>query len=389
MLIDIIIIVLIISAILRGKDIGFVQQLFSTIGFFVGLLLGAVVSPDIIKLFHGQLDRSISTLIATLGGAALVLYLGESIGLIVKRKLQNLKINRFDNILGSLISVVSVIIGVWLAAAILVTLPYLSLQSDIKNSRIISFLNQTLPPTPNVIAGIGNLIDPNGFPRVFNNGEPTPSNLNPTKPSMAIFQNVLNLEKDSVDKVSGLGCGGIVEGSSFVVNNNEVATNAHVVAGVKNPYVLINNQKIKARVIYFNPNLDFALLQVNTSNQKPLKINSAIASSNSPALVMGYPGGGNFSATTAVVLNNFNAIGSNIYGKGNTQRQIYEIAANIIPGNSGGPLINTSGQVFGIVFAQSTEYNNIGFALTTSKIVKIINSVSINSPSVGTGSCAE
>lgn len=389
MIIDIIILVLLFSAILRGKEIGFIQQLFSTIGFFVGLVLGAIIAPHTSQYVHTQLSKSLLSLVVTLGGAILVLFLGETVGQKLKKKLTNLKINRFDNILGSLVSALSVIIGVWLSAAILITLPYVSLQNDLKSSKIISFLNTTLPPTPKIISDIGNLIDPNGFPRVFNSGEPAPTHLAANLPDVAQFNNIIKLDSASVEKISGLGCGGIVEGSGFIVDHNEIATNAHVVAGIKQPYVQINNQQLPAKVIYFNPNLDFALLKVNTFSNKVLQVSSSIAQNNSPAVVLGYPGGGPFSVKTAIILNNFDAIGSNIYGQGNTSRQIYELQANIIPGNSGGPLITANNQVVGIVFAQSTEYNHVGYALTTPKIVKIINSTNLNSPAKYTGNCAE
>ena len=105
--------------------------------------------------------------------------------------------------------------------------------------------------------------------------------------------------------------------------------------------------------------------------------------------VLGFPGGGNFDATPAVVLDDFTAAGRNIYDQGNTNRDVYEIKATVIPGNSGGPLINTSGAVIGVVFAESTTYNQVGYALTTPQVLSEIHQAEARNQTVSTGSCAE
>jgi len=320
--------------------------------------------------------------------AFILLTVGEYIGMYLKHKVSRLKIDKLDNILGSLISVVSVLIGVWLGVAILRTLPFVSFQNDLKSSKIIAALDRHLPPAPNIIADLSHLVDPNGFPRVFNGNEPPPVS-NAKLPAYATIASAINKDRPSVVKIVGDGCGGIVEGSGFVVRNDLIATNAHVVAGIAQPYVEDANGSHLATVVYFNPNLDFALLKVSDLAGKPLNIKNGIVADNTPAAALGYPGGGNFKADAADIMNEFDATGSNIYDQGSTNRQVYEVDADIIPGNSGGPLINTNGVVVGIVFAQSTEYNGVGYALVSTPIINIINNNQYNTASVSTGGCAE
>lgn len=388
MILDIIIIVLLISAVIRGREIGFVQQAFSTVGFFGGLLIGALIEPYTVAMAHTQLSRSLVTLLTTIGMGFVLLMIGEYVGALLKHKVVALKINKFDNILGSLISVVSVLLGVWLGVAILRTLPNLAFQRDIRSSKIVAALDRHLPPAPNIIADLTHLVDPNGFPRVFNGGEPSPPG-SVKLPPYAMLAAAIAKDRPSVDKIVGEGCGGIVEGSGFVVRPGIIATNAHVVAGIAQPYVEDSNGNHRATVIYFNPNLDFALLRVSGLAGSPLNVSANTVANNTDSAALGYPGGGNFKADPAVVMEQFDATGSNIYQQGSTNRQIYEVEANIIPGNSGGPLITTNGTVVGVVFAQSTEYNDVGYALVTTPIVHIINSTSPNSAAVSTGSCAE
>jgi S1-C subfamily serine protease len=75
--------------------------------------------------------------------------------------------------------------------------------------------------------------------------------------------------------------------------------------------------------------------------------------------------------------------------QGSTTRDVYSIKATVIPGNSGGPLINKEGAVIGLVFAQSTTYDQVGYALTSPQFVQEFHQHNNASQGVGTGQCAE
>ncbi len=388
MLIDAIIIVLIISAIFRGREIGFVQQLFSTAGFFGGLILGAALQPHTVTLVEGQLARSLVTIVTTLGIAFLGLVIGESLGVLVKRRMHVGKVNKLDNGFGAVLSIVSILVAVWLSASVIKALPFPNLQQAMQESKISSQLSQRLPFAPNVIASIGHLVDPNGFPQVFTDGEPNPPDKINLPTSSALLAAV-NKDRESVVKVVGQGCGGLVDGSGFVVGDDTVVTNAHVVAGIQRQYVTDSKGTHSASVIWFDPALDLAVLRVTNLAGDPLPLSTKTVADKTPVAVLGYPGGGAFSANPAAVLDQYTARGRDIYGRGNTSRSIYEVAANVQPGNSGGPLVRADGTVVGVVFARSTSYDNVGYALTMSPVVAAINRAVANNSVVTTGSCAE
>jgi S1-C subfamily serine protease len=238
------------------------------------------------------------------------------------------------------------------------------------------------------LSSLNKLIDPNGFPQVFNGLEPSPHSTAPM-PSLGSFDGVVKAAAASVVKVEGTGCGGIVEGSGFVASNNRVATNAHVVAGVANPKVIDDNGIHNTRVIWFDPDLDLAVLQVGNLAGKPLQLNSAEQASNTTGVVLGYPGGGSFTAQPAAIIDHFTAYGRNIYDQGSTVRDIYSLHAKIIPGNSGGPVLGADGQVLGIVFATSTTYNNVGYALTGHQVAGELATAEKSTTVRSTGSCSE
>jgi S1-C subfamily serine protease len=388
MLVNIIIIIFAISSIFRGREIGFVRQIFSTVGFFGGLFIGALIEPHTISLVHTAASRSIVTLVTTLGCAMILLTIGEYIGIKLKHKVLLRRINSVDNVLGSILSIVSLMISVWLTAAILNSLPLPGIQNAVRSSIIVADLDKALPSAPKVISDLGSLIDPNGFPQVFLGNEPSPTQ-NVALPNLGALQSAVAEDRDSVVRIEGQGCGGIVEGSGFIIGNGLVATNAHVVAGIKHPYVDNNEGSYVATPVWFDPNLDFAVLRVPGISGRTLSLSGAHIAKDTPGAVMGYPGGGPFTAGPAAVLEEFEATGRNIYGDGNTKRDVYEIQANVIPGNSGGPLVNESGTVIGIVFAESTTYAHVGYALAMSKVITEIADAKANEVPVSTGSCAE
>lgn len=388
-LLDALIIILAVSALYRGHELGLTRQLFSTAGFIVGLLLGSVLQRWTIQLGDTPVSRSLIALMTTLGLAFLLLAIGEQIGVRLKSRVQEWKINKLDGWLGSVIGAATLLVAVWLSAAILLTLPLKDTQTQIRGSAIISRLNQSLPPATSVIAGLGHLINPNGFPQVFTGNEPALEG-DTTIPGISPqLQQAIDRSKASVVRFEGVGCGGVVEGSGFVIDSDLVVTNAHVVAGVQKIYLRDANGQHTGTVVWFDPDLDFAIVRANNLAGQPLLINNSPVDSGTQAAVLGYPGGGPLNAGGAEVLDRFNARGRDIYNDNITRREIYSLAAKVIPGNSGGPLINAEGSVIGIIFAQSTAYENVGYALTTQQTAAAINQAQAQNRPVANGTCAE
>ena len=388
LLINLIIILIVLISVFRGWTIGLVRQLFSAIGFFGGLFLGAYLEHWVVNFGHSNLSRTIYALLCTLGLAFILLTIGELVGNYLKKRIAFKELNILDNILGSLVSIAAIIISIWLAAAVLSSVNIPSLNSFINSSSIIRTLDKDFPNAPVLIEKLGSIIDPNGFPKVFVGEEPAVSR-NVNLPSLSAFSLAINRDQNSVVKVEGLGCGGMVEGSGFVVSKNLVATNAHVIAGIHQVYVYAANGSHLATPIYFNPNLDFAILKVNNLNQTPLNIETNTLNNGTDGIVIGYPGGGPLTIKPAVILDEINAVGLNIYGQGSVTRSVYELKADVIPGNSGGPLIEKNGDVSGVVFAQSTTYNEVGYALTANQISTPIHQALLNQTPVSTRGCAE
>lgn len=387
--IDLLIILFLVGSLMRGWRIGLLRQAGSTLGFLVGLFLGSWVGNAIIAHENGSLNKSLTSLLVILLCSFSLMTIGEIIGVRLKHKLRSYQsFSKFDDGLGSLMGAATMLLAVWLAGAILVLGPVNGLQQTLKSSRILSTLNTHLPPATQILGSLNKLINPNGFPEVFSGLEPSPSHT--TIPDLGTLTPVVQRAEPSVVKVEGTGCGGIVEGSGFVVAPNEIATDAHVVAGVSSPKVIDDNGIHDAQVMWFDPDVDLAVLKVDGKLAgKPLRVNDAEQASNTPGVVLGYPGGGDFDAQAAAIIDHFTAYGRNIYGQGHTVRDIYSVKAKIIPGNSGGPLIGKNGDVLGIVFATSTTYNDVGYALTGHQVAGELAQAEQSTTVRGTGQCSD
>jgi S1-C subfamily serine protease len=350
------------------------------------LFLGSWLEPHIISLAHSPEGRAALAVIAVLGCALTLMTVGEFIGLHIKHRVMSQRFHKFDNGLGSGLSTLTCLLGVWLLAAGASSLPSPEVRDFVRDSAIVRTLNRALPSAPNVISKLGHIINPNGFPDVFIGDEPLPpAHLN--LPALGDLAAAVEADKNAVVRIRGPGCGGIVSGSGFVVKKQLIATNAHVVAGIGQVYVQDSTGTYKASLVWFNPGLDFALLRVTGIATPPLQLTTETAGLGTPAAVLGYPGGGPFTAEPAVVHEAFKAKGRDIYGRAPTLRDVYELQAKIEEGNSGGPLVAKDGKVIGMIFAESTSYKDVGYALTASQIADEINRA--GTQTVSSGRCTD
>ncbi|MGZ6793109.1 MAG: trypsin-like peptidase domain-containing protein, partial [Mycobacteriales bacterium] len=86
------------------------------------------------------------------------------------------------------------------------------------------------------------------------------------------------------------------------------------------------------------------------------------------ALVVGYPQDGPFRADAARVRGTQDAKGPDIYQRRTVVREIYALRTRVRPGNSGGPLLDPRGRVYGVVFAAAADDPQTGYALTAGEV---------------------
>jgi S1-C subfamily serine protease len=190
-------------------------------------------------------------------------------------------------------------------------------------------------------------------------------------------------------KVLGEACGDEVEGSAFSVGTGLLVTNAHVVAGETATNVELDGNLYGATVVFFDPTFDMAVLHSDGPVGPALTLDPSLVGRGIEGAVLGYPENGPLTVGTAGVAASINATSHNIYDQKTVTRQVYQIDADVQPGNSGGPLVATDGEVIGIVFSKSTTTTDVGYALGSPQVLKRLNAARHLTKAVGTGGCTE
>jgi S1-C subfamily serine protease len=181
-------------------------------------------------------------------------------------------------------------------------------------------------------------------------------------------------------------CQKILEGTGVVVAPNRVMTNAHAVAGANSFTVSVGGEEHAATVVSFDSDVDISILDVPGLQAPPLMFAEEIAATGTDAVVLGYPGGGDFVATPARIREVIDLEGPDIYRATTVKREVYTIRGTVRQGNTGGPVIDLNGRILGIVFGAAFDDPDTGFALTSNQVSPQMAAV-VNTQSVATGDC--
>ncbi|MGH2706281.1 MAG: MarP family serine protease [Actinomycetota bacterium] len=387
--VDLVVLVLVAAAVFHGIARGAVAQVLTFGGIVAGLALGVVLAPFVAGLFANPLLQTFFSLITVFGVAGLLGGIGEWIGYKVVRRVLAFGLRPADAAAGAAIAVVATLFGVWLIGGMLAAVPQPGPPfAAFHDSKIIAALGKGLPPAPSVFSSLSRFFTRAGFPPVFAEQEPR---LAPGVglPDDAVVSAAISSAAGSTVKILGVGCGGIKNGSGFIAGPGLVVTNAHVVAGLDRPMVQdARGRRHQAGTVLFDPNLDIAILRVGNLPGAPLPLRRGFLGRGESGAVLGYPGGGPLGAVPAAVRTRFTALGRDIYSRSLTRRDVYQLQAEVHPGNSGGPFVRSNGEVVGVVFSVSALDENTSYALTSVSVASRLDQARALTAEVDTGPCA-
>lgn len=354
-----------------GYRQGFVVGLLAFVGFLGGGALGANFAPDLHRLWPLGLSSALYGFLAVLVFAILGQLVGTVVGTAIRTRMRWRPIRAADSFGGGAVSVIAVLLIAWLIGSSLAGNSARGISREIRNSSILQAVDGAVPQTARTwFAPFRRLLNQNRFPEVFGGIGPESSRpVKPADPALA-HSAVVRATRPDVVKVIGIAqsCSRQLEGSGFVYAPHRVLTNAHVVAGVGSPQIRApGGQTLAARVVVYDPNRDVAVLLVPALDVKPLAFAGPLRRGDN-AIIAGYPENGPFTPVAARVRSVQNARGPTIYQTAQVTRQIYSLRALVRPGNSGGPLLSTSGGVAGVVFAAAVDSADTGYALTAAEV---------------------
>jgi S1-C subfamily serine protease len=280
----------------------------------------------------------------------------------------------------------------WLIALPLTSVVGLpGLASSINRSAVLGTVNTIMPPDAQKLPGeLRQLLDVSGFPAAMDPFARTPiTDVGPPDTELQRSA-VVNRVRPSVLKVRGRApsCSRALEGSGFVIAPERVMTNAHVVAGTEEAMVEVGRGDLQARVVYYDPQVDVAVLAVPNLTAPPLRFDDRSVATGENGVVLGYPLDGPYTASPARVRERIQLRGPDIYEARTVTRDVYTVRATVRSGNSGGPLIDPQGNVLGVVFGAAVDDPETGFVLTARQVANAASAASGLVRKVPTGSCA-
>ena len=372
---DLILIVVVAAFAVSGYRQGFIVGVLSFLGFVGGALLGAEFGPSISRaLVGGQTQQDVIAVVLLVSFAVLGQFIASSIGAAMRSTVTWRSATVLDSVGGSIVSMVSVLLIAWVVGSVLNGSPFPVVDQQVNNSVALQTLDKFMPsPAKTMFSDFRRLLASNstyaevfsgiGAERILAIPAPDPSVLN--SPGVRAAE-------DRVVKVQGVApsCQRSIEGSGFVISADHILTNAHVVAGVtqRQTVTTIGGETLPATVVFYDPQVDVAVLYVPGLNLAPLQF-AGQANPGDDAVVAGYPLDAQALHTVPARIGGIqNAQGPNIYQTSTVTRQIYEIKAVVESGNSGGPLLSPAGTVDGVVFAAAVGVSDTGFALTAAEV---------------------
>ena len=176
------------------------------------------------------------------------------------------------------------------------------------------------------------------------------------------------------------------QGSGFAFDDQGlILTNRHVTAGGSKEFqvVLDSGLKGKAEVIYVDRKLDFAILKPSSGSKiKPLPL--CYASYPTPGqsvIALGSPLGLAGTVTKGIV-SAVRRPSNGMEGFAPNYVTLIQTDASISPGNSGGPLLNSTGEVVGINTMGQRDGQNLNFAIS---IVDVLKGLEVRNPGLAKG----
>ena len=165
-------------------------------------------------------------------------------------------------------------------------------------------------------------------------------------------------------------------GSGFIIESNGlILTNAHVVEGATTIYVtLTDKREFKAKLLGMDKRTDVAVVKIDARDLPKLPLgDSSRVRGGEWVLAIGSPFGLENTVTAGIVSAKSRDTGDYL--------PFIQTDVAVNPGNSGGPLLNTAGQVIGInsqIFSRSGGYMGISFAIPIDEAMRVADQLRTN-----------
>jgi len=388
-LLDWLLVVLVLAYALSGYWQGFITGAFATGGLLLGGLFGVWLAPVALGDANPSLLVSLGALFIVILAASLGQAVLQFAGARIRDRITWQPIRAVDAVGGAALSALAVLVVAWALGVAISGSRIGGITPLVRSSQVLKHVDEVMPTSADgALQAFNDVVGQSFFPRYLEPFAPERIVRVGPGPKRLLQDPDVERARASVLKIRGTNsCGRGVEGSGFLYADNRLMTNAHVVAGIDHPEVLVGDTTVSAEVVYYNPDIDIAVLAFD-SNQAPTLGFDRTAGAQDGVAILGYPQDGPYTVQPGRIRSEQRLRSPNIYGEGAVIREVYSLRGRVLPGNSGGPIISSAGEVVGVVFAASVTDHDTGYALTADQVASSAAAGRTSSQQVSTGSCA-
>lgn len=431
---DVLLIVALAMLLVQGHRRG----LWVVLGNLVGLVGGAAIAfyalPEVAEFVTAPQWRwaaLIATLVLLVAAGQ---YVGAAIGEAIRLRVNLPALRLVDRLLGALAAGLAGALVLWLVAFSIAASGSTAVTREVNRSQVITALDTVMPdsllawaarsrsavadldvlpelelpaPVPESDDGIRAAPAPAATPALPSaasspsdtaTSAPPPTSAAPSATTTAPASSASTVAPSTsaassasaaVVRLTGTAaqCSQVQSGSGVAVAPDRVLTNAHVVLGVDAPTVTDRARGVhEARIVHLDTVHDLAVLAVDDADLPVMPVGAELTGGAS-ASVLGYPDGGPFASTPATV----QAVGEvplgDVLTGAASMVDVYTLAADIRHGYSGGPVVDTAGNLAGLVFARAPGSDAVGYALTADTIAPVVAAAPGMTATVPSGDC--
>jgi S1-C subfamily serine protease len=356
-------------------------------GGVLGFAIGVVVAD---RVPVGGVERTLVVMATSVVGIVVAQMLVTRPSQRLHDAVSATRLSMANKAAGAVLSLGFAVFMVWMLATALALAPATALASLMRSSAVLVRMDSAVPADAGQLLQYLDIAAEGSDPsRVFTGLGLLPAPVVDLPARDEVSAEARSVAKSSVVQIMGHAeCGTTLAGSGVVVAEDLVVTNAHVVAGVPDPYAFAAGRRIGApgTVVYFDPSADLALLRVPDLGLPPVELAGEVATGELVA-VAGYPNGGDSDVSAGRIRGPVTASGHDIYGRSSAQREVLVFAAEVVPGDSGGALLSPQGRLAGVIFAAAVgEAGHTAYALSAAEVERAI-SAGASGTRVSSGPC--